>query len=408
MKSLRIAVAGHVDHGKSTIIGRLLHETGSLAQHVTDKFDETQRSHGAHAATFAFVTDQLSEEQEGSFTLDTTQARLRTPNGDFTLIDTPGHREFLKNMISGTTRADAAILVVDAAEGPLPQTYLHAYLISMLGIRQMILVINKMDLVHYSRSRFMALSQQLSEHLGRLCIPPIAVVPVSAQQGDNVVRQSAHMIWNTSPTLIEAIEHLPPPERNGSQPLRFLVQCCFPVGGHTAVLGRVSSGNLRQGQPIVFGPLGHKTTVTAVRSGKQDLCDATTGQCVGLFLEEPDPVERGHMGFDEEDAPQIADRFTARAFWIGASPLDSAGNVQILCGTQCCDARVQRITRVVDPISLEAIQTGAPNLQDSQVAEIVIRTDSPMCIDAFDKVPESGRFAILSNKRIVGGGVIAE
>lgn len=284
MKSLRIAVAGHVDHGKSTIIGRLLHETGSLAQHVTDKFDETQRSHGAHAATFAFVTDQLSEEQEGSFTLDTTQARLRTPNGDFTLIDTPGHREFLKNMISGTTRADAAILVVDAAEGPLPQTYLHAYLISMLGIRQMILVINKMDLVHYSRSRFMALSQQLSEHLGRLCIPPIAVVPVSAQQGDNVVRQSAHMIWNTSPTLIEAIEHLPPPERNGSQPLRFLVQCCFPVGGHTAVLGRVSSGNLRQGQPIVFGPLGHKTTVTAVRRESKTSAMPRRDSVWGSFL----------------------------------------------------------------------------------------------------------------------------
>ncbi len=406
MGILRVVVAGHVDHGKSTLIGRLLYDTGSLPQHLADQLD---RAGGPdEAANFAFVTDQLSEEQEGSFTLDTTQTHFRTAKRDYTLIDTPGHREFLKNMVTGTTRADAAILVVDAAEGPRPQTYLHAYLIAMLGIRQVIVAINKMDLVSYDHHRFHLLSQQVSSHLRRIGVTPQAVIPVSAQRGDHVVGQSDRMSWNSMPTLVEAMDGLIPQEQNGHQPLRFLVQCPFPANGRQAILGRVISGHLRQGQAIVFDPGHHKTAVLSVLLGQQEACMASAGQSVGLLLEDPAPVKRGHVGWNVDSAPSVTNQLSAKVFWIGPRSLEANDRIEVLCGTQSRQGHAENITRVIDPISLETDQTGAARLDDSRVAEITIRTELPLCIDPFDVVPELGRFAILQDGRIVGGGVIAQ
>jgi bifunctional enzyme CysN/CysC len=405
MDDFRIVVAGHVDHGKSTIIGRLLYDTGSLPQHVADKFERVGTSDDT--AAFAFVTDQLSEEQEGSFTLDTAQAYFRTAKRDYTLIDTPGHREFLKNMVTGATRADAAVLVVDANEGPLPQTYLHAYLISMLGIRQVIVAINKMDLVSYDRRRFHLLSKQLSSYLERIGAIPRAAIPVSAQQGDHVVRQSDRMPWNLTPTLVEAMHELVPQEQNGHQPLRFLAQCPFPANNRRAILGRVASGHLNKGQAIVFGPGGHETSVTSVLLGQQEVDMATPGQSVGLFLEDPTPVRRGHVGFNVESAPSLTDRLSTKVFWISTRSLEVNGRIEVLCGTQIQWGCVERIAKVIDPISLETIKTEVACLNDFQIGEIVVRTESPMCIDPFDVLPELGRFAILQDGRIAGGGVIA-
>ncbi len=404
MDDLRIAVAGHVDHGKSTIIGRLLYDTGSLPQAVADRFDQADASQDA---ALAFVTDQLSEEQEGSFTLDTTQARFRTARRDYTLIDTPGHREFLKNMITGATQAQAALLVVDAAEGPLPQTYLHAYLLAMLGIRQVIVAINKMDLVSYDRGRFETLSRQLSVHLGRIGLVPAAVIPVSAQEGDHVVRHSDKMLWNHVPPLVEALDALEPPRKKGGRALRFVVQCPFPLHGGRAILGKVVSGTLQQGQSIVFGPDRHETVVTSILVGQQETPVATVGQCVGTLLQEAGSVARGHVGFDAHRTPAITDRFTARVFWIHSRPLAVNDRIEILCGTQNRAGQVENITRVIDPVSLKAAPAQTTRIEDSQVAEITIRTASPLCIDPFDVVPELGRFAILQDQRIAGGGIVA-
>jgi len=403
MTDLRIVVAGHVDHGKSTLIGRLLYETGSLSQQTQDRLEEADGPHPA--AAFAFITDQLAEEQQGSFTLDTAQAHFHTAERDYTLIDTPGHREFLKNMVTGTTRADAAILVVDAAEGPRPQTYLHAYLIAMLGIRRVIVVINKMDLVSYDCSRFDALSHQLSAHLRRIGIVPAAVIPVSAQQGDHVVGRSDRMPWNGAPSVVEALARLGPPEKDGDQPLRLVVQCPFPTGDGRAILGKVVSGTLRCGRPIVFAPHNHRTLVTSVWMGEQETRVATAGQCVGIRLEDEAGVGRGHIGFDAHQAPAITKRFTAHVFWIRPRPLVVNDEVEILCGTQSRGGHVEEIAAVIDPISLKATDAETTCLEDSQVGEVTIRTDSPLCLDPFDLVPELGRFAILQDKRIAGGGI---
>jgi bifunctional enzyme CysN/CysC len=405
MDDFRIVVAGHVDHGKSTIIGRLLYDTGSLPQHMVDKFERVGASNDTVA--FAFVTDQLSEEQEGSFTLDTAQAHFRTAKRDYTLIDTPGHREFLRNMVTGATRADAAILVVDVNEGPLPQTYLHAYLISMLGIKQVIVAINKMDLVSYDHCRFHLFSQQLFSHLERIGVIPQAVIPISAQRGDHIVRQSNRMSWSLTPTLVEAMDELAPHEQNEHQPLRFLVQCHFSVNDHRMILGKITSGRLNKGQTIVFGPVGHKTSVTSVLLGQQEVDMARSGQSVGLLLKDPIPVKRGHVGFNIESAPLVTDRLSTKVFWINPPPLEVNSRIEILCGTQSHGGCVERITNVIDPISLESIGMEAAGLNDSQVGEIILRTELPMCIDSFDTLPELGRFAILQDSKVSGGGVIA-
>lgn len=404
MADLRIVVAGHVDHGKSTLIGRLLYETGSLPQQMADSLGRTGAPNGA--ATFAFVTDQLSEEQEGSFTLDTAQAHLHTAERDYTLIDTPGHREFLKNMVTGTTQADAAILVVDAAEGPLPQTYLHAYLIAMLGIREVIVVVNKMDLISYDCDRFEALSRQLLTHLERIGIVPVVVVPISAQRGDHVVKPSDQMPWNRTPPFMEILSRLATPGKKDDQPLRFLVQSPFPLNGSRAILGKVASGTLQQGRLLVFGPQCHETTVTSVLVGEQPVRLAKTGACVGLFLEDPAPIERGHIGFDDTNVPHITDRFTARIFWIHPKPLGMQDRIEILCGTQSGRGHVESISGAIDPIFLKATERETTSIADSHVAEVIIQMDSPICVDPFDTIPELGRFAIIRDKRIAGGGVM--
>jgi len=356
-------------------------------------------------ADLAFVTDQLSEEQEGSYTLDTAQAQLRAPGRDYTLIDTPGHREFLKNMVTGTTRAHAAVLVVDAAEGPLQQTYLHACLIEMLGIRQIIVAINKMDLVAYDRHRFESLSRQLARHWERIALAPAATVPVSAQQGDHIVMHSDRMPWNRSPTLLEALDELTPPDERAGQPLRVLIQCPFPAGGRQTFMGKVISGTLQQGRTIVLGAQGHKTVTTSVMVGQQETRVAVAGQSVGLRLQDHVPVERGHVGFDEDNAPTFTDRFTARVFWISPGPLEVNATIEVLCGTQHRRGHVEHIARVIDPASGDAVKARAACLYDSQIAEVSIRTDSHICVDPF--TPELGRFAILQAGRIVGGGVMA-
>lgn len=404
MNNLRIVVAGHVDHGKSTLIGRLLYDIGALPQQAVARLDGTRDASDAPA--FAFVTDQLSEEQEGSFTLDTAQAYFRMAGREYTLIDTPGHREFLKNMVTGTTRADAAILVVDADEGPLAQTYLHAYLIAMLGIQRVIVVINKMDSVSYSACRFDVLSQQMSEYLAKAGMDVRAVIPISAQRGDCIAQRSRRMPWNESPPLMEALEKLTPRRQSEREPLRFPVQCTFSANNRKAVLGRVVSGHLRQGQTIVFGPNRHRTFVASVLLGRQEAPLAVRGQSVALLLEDPVPVERGQIGSDVGGTPCVTKRFSARVFWIAAQPLQIGDRIEVLCGTQNRSCRVEIIAKAVDPMSLETAEISPPRMHDTQVADIVIQSDTPMCVDLFERVPELGRLALLQNGRIAGGGVV--
>lgn len=235
------------------------------------------------------------------------------------------------------------------------------------------------------------------------------VLATVARGAMTIVKQGIRMPWNLTSTLMEAMDELAPQERNRHQPLRFLVQCSFPTHNRRAILGRVTSGRLNQGRSIVFGPGGHETSVTSVLLGQQEVGMATPGQSVGLLLKDPTHVKRVHVGFNVESAPLITDRFSTRIFWIGTQSLKANSGIEVLCGTQSQRDNVERIAKVIDPVSLETIETEAACLNDFQVGEIVVRTESLMCIDLFlfDILPELGRFAILQDGKVAGGGVIA-
>jgi len=404
MENLRIVVAGHIDHGKSTLIGRLLYETNCLPKNVIEKIKKSEAL--GCKEEFAFITDQLEEEQTGGITIDTTQVEFKTAKRSYTLIDTPGHKEFLKNMVTGTTRADAAILVIDASQGPLVQTYQHAYLIAMLGIRQILVVVNKMDIKLYNKLMFRELSEEITDFLKKLNMEIIAIVPVSAQHGENITEKSNKMQWNKSHTLTESLDYFSSQKNLSRLPLRLIVQCPYVTDGETFILGKVASGKLFKNRRLTFGPTHYITKVLFIEVSGRERATAESGESVAIVLEDTTNVERGQVGFDMRYPPLITDNLTADVFWIGTEPLRPGGKIDILCGTRRCSAQLEEISKIISPVNLKVISTNAVQLTDSQVASVKIKLDSPMCVDPFDKLPELGRFAIVQNVRITGGGVV--
>ena len=403
MENLRVVVAGHIDHGKSTVIGRLLYETNSLPQNIIDQIKKSEAF--GYKEGFAFITDQLAEEHAGSITIDTTQVQFKTARRSYTLIDTPGHREFLKNMITGTTRADAAILVIDASQGSLAQTYLHAYLIAMLGIREIIVVINKMDLKLYSKISFRQVSEEITDFLKKLNMRIVAVIPVSAQYGENITEKSGKMQW-AAPVLVKSLDYFSAAKNLTHMPPRFLVQCPFVTNSKTAILGKVASGRLFKNHPLTFGPIHRTARVLSIVVSNQERIAAEAGQSVAIFLQDPTGVERGQVGFNASYPPLTTDCLTAEVFWIGTEPLRPGNKIDILCGTQRSSAQIDEISKIIEPTCLKVICTNAKQLTDSQVATVKIKLDSSVCIDPFEKIPEIGRFAIVQDGTIAGGGIV--
>ena len=406
MENLRVVVAGHIDHGKSTLIGRLLYETDSLSRKITDEINESAAKGDKHP--FAFITDQLQEEQSRGITIDTTKVQLRMPERNYTLIDTPGHREFLKNMITGATTADAAILIVDISEGLSEQTYQHMYLISMLGIKQIIVVVNKMDQKLYNRIRFWELSEAITDSLKKLNMQIIAVIPVSAQYGDNITAKSGRMKWNTSPTLIQSLDCLSVSKTPPQAPLRFVVQCPFIADGKTTILGRVASGRLFENHQITFGPVCCTTKVISITVSDNRVTSAGPGQSVAVVLEDAANIERGQVGFNPCHPPLVTDGLIADIFWIGTEPLKLAEEIDILCGTQYCSAHIEKIVEIIDPASLDTICKNAEQLLESQIANVRIKLNCPVCVDPFDEIAELGTFAIVHKGEISGGGIVKQ
>lgn len=404
MENLKVVVAGHIDHGKSTLIGRLLYETCSLPQNITGKIEKSKET--GCKQEFAFITDQFKEEQTGGITIDTTQIELKTSNINYTLIDTPGHREFLKNMITGATGAHAAIVIVDVTEGLKEQTYQHIYLISMLGIKQVVVVINKMDLISYNRVKFWDISGQLADFLTRLKMRIIDIIPVSAQYGDNITTKSSRMRWNMSKTLLESLGSFTARKDQTQLPLRFLVQCPFVTHRKTAVLGSVVSGKLFNNHHLTFSPVYHTSKVLSIEVSGRKTTSAKANQSVALVLDDVTNIERGQVGFNICHSPMLVGSLNVELFWIDAEVLKPGDEVNILCGTQHCSAKIEKITQIIDPTSLNNIKSEVEQLTNSQVGYVEITLDSSLCVDRFDSIPELGRFAIVRNNIIAGGGII--
>jgi bifunctional enzyme CysN/CysC len=404
---LSLVVVGHVDHGKSTLIGRLLFDTHSVAEGKKEAIEAASKAEGMEFE-YAFLLDALLEEQAQNVTMDTTRVPFRTPRRSFTIIDAPGHKEFLKNMITGAASADAAILIVDAKQGLREQTKRHGYLLSLLGLKQVIVAVNKMDLVGYDQGVFNRIRSELADFLGRLNVRPAHFVPIAAKLGQGLLQRAGETPWYRGPALLEALEdcHATPPVAGA--PLRLTVQDIYRFDARRIVAGLVEAGSLSVGDPIEFHPGGKRSRVETIESWPESNFRGplTAGSSAAITLEDELFVERGQIGAPPDAVPATAREFTARVFWLHAEPLRVGETVPLRLGTQQVEARLVAVARVLDAVTLAASAEPASEVKRHEVAELQLRVRRPLAFDAGGKIPPLGRFVLMRGRRIAGGGVI--
>ena len=403
---LRVVFVGHVDHGKSTLIGRILHDTDSLPE---GKIEMVKKACQAEGMEFelAFVLDALLEEQSQNITIDTTEIRFKTKQRKYIIIDAPGHKEFLKNMITGASRADAAVLVIAANEGVREQSRRHAYLLSLLGIRQLIVVVNKMDLADFSEERFSEIEKQYQKFLDDLGLEARVFVPASAKSGENVTSRSKKMKWHRGPTVLEALDLLEAQKADVDLPLRFCVQDVYRFDERRIIAGRIETGKLRVGDELVFSPANKASKVHSIEEwGGKAKSDAIAGDSVGITLAEQIFVERGYVASHQTETPIETNRVHADIFWIVQEPMRVGHLYDLRLTTQKVKCEVVSVDQVMDSATLESSSDKRDRLERNEVGRLTIQTRGPLVIDNHDRIPNLGRFVIVDDGKICGGGTI--
>jgi len=405
-RRLDIAIVGHVDHGKSTLVGRLLHDTGTLPDGKVEAIEKMCERRGM-AFEWAFVMDAFQAERDQAVTIDTTQIWFKTGLRDYVIIDAPGHREFLKNMVSGAASADAAIMVVDAEEGVREQSRRHAYLLHLLGVRQVAVVINKMDLVDFSQTRFDEVSREITDYLRSIGAAPMMVVPISARGGDNIASRSARTPWYDGPTVISALDGFHGHPGVGAQPLRLPVQDVYKFDARRIIAGRIESGTLSVGDTVLFSPSNKTARVRSIETWPDDQGPETAaaGESVGITLDEQLFVERGEIVSHAEKPPKLSTVFHARLFWLGHKPLKVGSRYKLKLLTQEAEVSVRSIERIVDTQTLENAAGDA--VERNAVAEVTLFSRQVLGLDDYGDLPKTGRFVLIEDYDTVGGGVIS-
>ena len=402
---VRIVIVGHVDHGKSTLVGRLLHETGSLPEGKLEMLQAVSARRGM-PFEWSFLLDALQTERDQGITIDTTQISFRTRSRDVVLIDAPGHAEFLRNMITGASQADAAVLIIDALEGVRDQTRRHGYLLHLLGVKQVAIVVNKMDRVDFSASRFKEISDEISAHLTGLGVTPSAVIPISARDGDGVAERTPRIQWYRGPTVVEALDALEPARPLQALALRLPVQAIYKFDDRRIVAGRIESGSLAAGDEIVIMPAGKIAKIRTVEGWPATPVKGSqgAGRSVGITLDRELFIERGDVIAHVGTSPRDTRRIRARIFWLHDKPLATGASILVRLGTRETRATVVAIEKAVDPGELSSVET--KSIARNHVGEIDISLAQPIAADPYTDNPRTGRLVIEVNGRIAGGGLV--
>jgi bifunctional enzyme CysN/CysC len=405
--ALRIVIVGHVDHGKSTLVGRLLHDTGSLPDGKFEQIQAVCRRRGM-PFEWAFLLDALQAERDQNITIDVSQIWFRSSTRSYVIIDAPGHKEFLKNMVTGAASADAALLLIAANEGVQEQSKRHAYLLSMLGVSQVIVLINKMDLVDYSESVYYRIEADYRDFLTKLGIQPLRFIPITARDGVNLIEPPNDVMkWYSGPTLLRALDELTPPDPEAEGPLRFAVQDVYRFDERRIIAGRIESGTIRVGDDVVFSPNNKTSRVASIERWNAPIRDsASAGESIGVMLAEQIFVERGHIGSLETQTPIETNRFRARLFWMGTRPLSTGRRYKLKLLTQEIECQLVSVDRVIDATSLDTVSGLRLSVARNEVAEVTIQARSSLVMDNHDKVAASGRFVIVDDQNVAGGGII--
>lgn len=404
---LRVVIVGHVDHGKSTLIGRLLHDTGSLPDGKREEIEAVSRRRGAPGIEWSFVLDAFQAERDQNVTIDTTRIRFATGRRDYEIIDAPGHREFLRNMISGAAAADAAILVVDATEGVREQTRRHAYILHLLGLRQVAVAINKMDAAAFDPEVFNDVARQAESCLLAIGLTPTHIVPLSARDGDMIAARGERAGWYRGRTLVEVLDGFDPAPPPLALPLRFPVQDVYKQDGQRIIVGRVETGILRRGDTVLFSPGNEKAIVEsiAVWPPRADKVEARAGEAVGITLSERIFVERGHVASHEKNPPMLSNVFRAHIFWLAERPLTVGDSFRAHIATHEAMVSVQSIDRVIDTDTLDETR-GAGAVMRLAMAEVTLRAREMVPIDPHTGNPRTGRLVLYDGHDIAGGGTV--
>ncbi len=398
---VRIVMVGHVDHGKSSIVGRLLHDTNSLPDGKVELIKTACEKRGM-PFEWAFVMDALKSERDQGITIEVSQIHFKTEARQYVLLDAPGHKEFIKNMVTGAARADAAVLVVDAKDGVQEQTKRHAYLLHLLGINQVTIAVNKMDMVNYDENRFIEVSEQATNYLKSIGIneDEISVIPVSARNGDNIAKRSDKMNWYEGTLLTEALDLFKDRILPTEKPLIFPVQDVYKFDERRIVAGQLVSGRLYKGDEILFSPSGNKAKVSSIESwnSDEDVKVVSAEQAVGITLSEQIFVERGEIISHVNAAPMLTNVFQGNIFWLGKNPLTQGKKYKIKIHTAEHIIQIEKIEKVLDVEDLSSVSKDSIERHD--VGEVIIRSRSQMVVNQGD------RFVIQEDFQIVGGGLI--
>ena len=402
---VRIVIVGHVDHGKSTLVGRLLHETGSLPEGKLEMLKAVSARRGM-PFEWSFLLDALQTERDQGITIDTTQIRFRTKSRDVVLIDAPGHAEFLRNMITGASQADGALLIIDALEGVRDQTRRHGYLLHLLGVKQVAVVVNKMDRVDFGAARFAEISDEISAHLTGLGVRPLAVIPISARDGDGVAERTRRIGWYQGPTVAEALDALEPARPLEQLALRLPVQAIYKFDDRRIVAGRIESGGLAAGDEIVIMPAGKIAKIRSVEGWPMTPVEGaqTAGRSVGVTLDRELFLERGDVIAHAGTSPRDTRRLRARIFWLHDKELAKGEQILVRLGTREVRATVVAIEKAVDPGELSSVEN--KSIARNHVGEIDISLAQPVAADPYVENPRTGRLVIEVGGRIAGGGLV--
>ncbi len=411
---LNLIFTGHVDHGKSTTVGRLLYETGALSENDLRKLKEEAGKMGKATFEFAFAMDQLKEERERGVTIDIAHKDFNTAKYYFTIIDAPGHKDFVKNMITGASQADAAVLVCSAKEGIQAQTVEHAFLLKVLGVSQFIIGINKMDAVNYDHQKYEETVTALKAKLKPMGykVDTIPFIPYSAYCGDNIKVHSDKMPWYSGPTLLEAFDALIEPKKPTDKPLRIPIQEVFTITGQgTVPVGRVESGILKPNTTVIVMPEGLTGEVKSIEMHHQSLTEAIPGDNIGFTLKGIDrkAIKRGSVVGYPDHPPQIIEEFKAQivvlnhrtAIGKNYTPVFHIHTAQLAC-------TIIEICEKKDPKTGASVKEGLDFLRTGDVAIVRVKPTKPVCAEKYSEYPALGRFAMRDMGQTVAAGVILE
>ena len=408
---LHLVIGGHVDHGKSTVIGRLLADSGSLPQGKLERIRELC-ARTSRPFEYAFLLDALKDEQAQGITIDAARVFFRTATRDYVILDAPGHIEFLRNLVTGAAHAEAALLVIDASEGVQENSRRHGYMMSLLGIRQLAVVVNKMDLVNYRRDAFDRIVAEYGRFLADIEVQPLAFLPVAAREGENIASRGEQLDWYEGPTVLELLERFHPERPPVDAPFRMPVQDVYKFtkneDDRRIVAGTIESGWVAAGDEVVFYPSGKRSRVKTLEAFADPTpARAEAGEAIGFTLTEQIYVARGELAArSDQPRPDVTTRLRVSLFWLGREPLVTRRDYVLKLGSARVPVRVEEIHRVIDASTLGSRSPDQVGRHD--VAECTLRLQRALAFDLPSLVPATSRFVLVDDFEIRGGGIVRE